>query len=208
MHAHCTSNIFAGYGNIRLFNQRTLNTNNGDTLKLQCTNRDIKFIRNLRRLTWHKDGTRIQDADPRLNVISRNYLLIRQVREQDAGVYNCTVEAAIFLSINITDLRVIGEYSFSFSVFIINLVINFEEERVMKDHRVANSRLLRPVGRSFSAGGREGAISLGDGLNERRRCESLAGCGGMLSKEILKIWLSDTEFRMFWRQYDMQTGNR
>ncbi|KAK2566272.1 Adhesion G protein-coupled receptor L2, partial [Acropora cervicornis] len=98
-----------GYGNIRLFNQRTLNTNNGDTLKLQCTNRDIKFIRNLRRLTWQKDGTRIQDADPRLNVISRNYLLIRQVREQDAGVYNCTVEAATFLSINITDLRVIGK---------------------------------------------------------------------------------------------------
>ena len=153
MHAHCTSNIFAGYGSIRLRNQRTLNTNNGDTLKLQCTNRDIKFIRNLRRLTWQKDGIRIQDADPRLNVISRNYLLIRQVREQDAGVYNCTVEAATFLSINITVLRVIGEYSFSFSVFIINLVINFEEERVMKDHRVANSRLLRPVGRSFSAGG-------------------------------------------------------
>ena len=152
MHAHCTSNIFAGYGNIRLLNQRTLNTNNGDTLKLQCTNRDIKLISNLRRLTWQKDGTRIQDSDPRLNVISQNYLLIQQVREQDAGVYNCTVEAQTFLSINITDLRVIGEYSFPFSAFILNLVLNFEEERVMEDQRVANSRLLIPVGRSFFGG--------------------------------------------------------
>lgn len=85
------------------------------------------MIRNLRRLTWQKDGTRIQDGDPRLGMTSRNYLFIQQVREQDAGVYNCTVEAQTFLSINITDLRVIGEYSFPFPVFI-SLIISFDEE--------------------------------------------------------------------------------
>ena len=96
-------------GIVHLVNDRTLNLNNGDELLLWCTDRNLSALPNLKSLAWSKDNVHIPNHDPRLNTdASKSILQIEQVRENDEGVYNCTVEAQAFLSINITRLRVFG----------------------------------------------------------------------------------------------------
>ncbi|XP_068724587.1 adhesion G protein-coupled receptor L4-like isoform X2 [Montipora capricornis] len=97
------------FGTIQLKTERTLSTNNGDRLNLQCTDRDINLLRGLRRFTWTKDHIIIPETDPRLNRPTRNNLVVLQVREKDAGRYNCSVEAQGFLSVSVTILQVFGK---------------------------------------------------------------------------------------------------
>lgn len=118
-------------GFVHLVNDRTLNLNNGDKLLLWCTKRNLSEIPNLKSLAWSKDNVHIPKHDPRLNTgASNSILLIEQVRENDEGVYNCTVEAQAFLSINITRLRVYGREllfsgSISFLLYFLSLLLLF-----------------------------------------------------------------------------------
>ena len=118
-------------GNVHLVNDRTLNLNNGDKLLLWCTDRNLSAFPNPKSLAWSKDNVHIPSHDPRLNTgASNSILLIEQLRENDEGVYNCTVEAQAFLSINITRLRVYGREllfsgSISFLLYFISVLLLF-----------------------------------------------------------------------------------
>ena len=108
-------------GLVHLVSDRTFNLNNGDKLLLWCSGRNLSLLSNLRNVAWYKDSVHIPKNDPRLNTdASNSILLIEEVRKNDAGVYNCTVEAQAFVSKNITRLYVYGRelLFFFFALFV------------------------------------------------------------------------------------------
>jgi len=96
-------------GQVILDTFKTLDVNNGDSLLLWCTDRDLSSLPGITNLTWVKDNVAIPDVDPRLNRVANGTLLIEQARENDAGTYTCTLVAQAFLSTNTTILRVRGQ---------------------------------------------------------------------------------------------------
>ena len=104
-----TSLISTVFGGVILDTYRSFYVNNGDSLVLWCTDRDLRTLRGQVSLTWDKNNVPIPNNDPRLNTVANGTLSLQQIRKIDAGEYTCTLTADGFLSTNTTQLFVIGE---------------------------------------------------------------------------------------------------
>ena len=103
---HLISTVFGG---VILDTYRSFSVNNGDSLILWCTDRDLRTLQGQVSLTWVKDDVQIPNNDPRLNTVANGTLSLQQIRKIDEGEYTCTLTADGFLSTNTTRFFVIGE---------------------------------------------------------------------------------------------------